>query len=280
MAAHTLSTLLDNLTFPECPRWHDGRLWFSDMHDRKVWPSTEEGQAEVIVETPDMPAGLGWLPDGRLLVVSMIDRKLLRLDPGGLVEDADLSDAGALPLQRHGRRRPGPGLRRQLRLRPRRRRRADQHHAGVRRARRRCVGRRRAAAFPNGSVITDGGHTLIVAESFGQRLSAYAISPTARSATAGSGPTCAPTSPTASASTPTARIWVADPVNGGVMRVIEGAGPVDWISTGRGAFACVLGGSDGRTLYICTADSSDPAKTVGLRTGRIEATRVDVPAAT
>ena len=279
MADHTMSTLIDQLVFPECPRWRDGRLWFSDMHDRKVIAATEEGQSEVIVETSDMPAGLGWLPDGRLLVVSATERKLLRLDPGGLVEVADLSelapfhcndmvvdDVGRAYIGNYG----------------------FDVDAGAEPTSTTLVcvdpdGEAWVAIeqllFPNGSVITDGGHTLVVAESFGQRLSAYAILPDGSLADGRVWADLRPNVPDGICLDAAGAIWVADPINNGVMRVIEGAGPVEWIPTGRGAFACVLGGSDGRTLYVCTADSSDPAKTVSLRSGRIEATRVDVPAA-
>src|SRR5215475_3975008 len=83
--------LLDGLLFPEGPRWHAGKLWFSDMHAHRVMTVDLAGRAEVVVEVPNQPSGLGWLPDGRLLVVSMTDRRLLRLDPGGLGVVADLS---------------------------------------------------------------------------------------------------------------------------------------------------------------------------------------------
>lgn len=87
----TPTVLLDGLVFGEGPRWHDGRLWFSDMHDEKVLAVDLEGRVETIALVPQEPSGLGWHPDGRLLVVSMQDRRLLRLDPGGLHEVADLS---------------------------------------------------------------------------------------------------------------------------------------------------------------------------------------------
>ena len=91
MAARTTTVLAEGLRFPEGPRWHDGRLFFSDQHDRRVLAVSVDGAVETIVEVPECPSGLGWLPDGRMLVVSMHDRKLLRLDPDGLTEVADLS---------------------------------------------------------------------------------------------------------------------------------------------------------------------------------------------
>src|SRR5215475_10519733 len=87
----TTRVLLDGLAFPEGPRWHDGKLWFSDMHAHRVMTVDLDGRAESVVEVPNQPSGLGWLPDGRLLIVSMTDRRLLRLVPGGLTVVADLS---------------------------------------------------------------------------------------------------------------------------------------------------------------------------------------------
>jgi sugar lactone lactonase YvrE len=92
MADYTPRVLLDNLVFPEGPRWRQGRLWFSDMHAHEVVAVDLEGHTETIAEVPNQPSGLGWLPDGRLLVVSMTDRKLLSLESGRLVEFADMSE--------------------------------------------------------------------------------------------------------------------------------------------------------------------------------------------
>src|ERR1700693_5404652 len=91
MTMHQSNLLLEGLHFGEGPRWHDGRLWLSDMHGLTVLAVNLDGQAEPVVEVPGQPSGLGWLPDGRLLVVSMTDRKLLRLDRDGLKVHADLS---------------------------------------------------------------------------------------------------------------------------------------------------------------------------------------------
>src|SRR6202161_4007949 len=78
----TLKVLIDGLAFPEGPRWHDGKFYFSDMHAHEVVAVDMAGKREVICEVPNRPSGLGWLPDGRMLVVSMTDRKLMRLEPG------------------------------------------------------------------------------------------------------------------------------------------------------------------------------------------------------
>src|SRR5260221_14400260 len=87
----TLKVLLAGLAFPEGPRWHDGKFFFSDMHAHEVVAVDLDGKRSVVCEVPNRPSGLGWLPDGRMLVVSMTDRKLLRLDPDGLKLHADMN---------------------------------------------------------------------------------------------------------------------------------------------------------------------------------------------
>jgi sugar lactone lactonase YvrE len=83
-------TLVTGLGFPEGPRWHDGKLWFSDMGTSRVMTVDLDGRLQEVVEVPGRPSGLGWLPDGRLVIVSMGERRLVRLESGGLVEHADL----------------------------------------------------------------------------------------------------------------------------------------------------------------------------------------------
>src|SRR3989454_1919541 len=159
------------------PRGRDGRLWVSDMRGQRVVSVTPDGIVEPIVEVPMQPSGLGWLPDGRLLVVSMTDRRLLRLDGGRLVVHADLS--GLAPFHCHdmvvdaaGRAYVGNF--------------GYDYEAGQ--AFRPAVlalvhpdGRVEPAAddlaFPNGTVITPDGGTLIVAETFAHRLTAFTITP-------------------------------------------------------------------------------------------------------
>ena len=87
--SRTTTTLLAGLRFGEGPRWRDGRLWFSDMHDHQVLTVDEQGRSEMVVEVPGRPSGLGWRPDGTLLVVSMTDRKLMEQAAGGLREVAE-----------------------------------------------------------------------------------------------------------------------------------------------------------------------------------------------
>jgi len=167
--------LLDGLVFPEGPRWHAGKLWFSDMHAHCVMTVDLAGRAETVVEVPGQPSGLGWLPDGRLLVVSMTDRRLLRLDPGGLTVAADLAALASfhcndMVVDARGRAYVGNfGF--------------DLHAAAPFHAAELVLVPPGAAprvvaadlAFPNGCVITPDGGTLIVGESGAARLTAFTI---------------------------------------------------------------------------------------------------------
>jgi sugar lactone lactonase YvrE len=270
--------LIDGLVFPEGPRWHDGRLWFSDMHDHRVVSVGDDGVAQTEVEVAGQPSGLGWLPDGRLLIVSMTDRKILRLDDDALVEVADLSELAPfhcndMVVDRNGRAYVGNfGFDLD----------AGEEPTGTTLV---CVEPDGDAwvvveqmLFPNGMVITPDGGTLIVAESFGQRLSAYDIQPDGSLANPRIWADLRPNVPDGICLDAEGAVWVADPAHRGVMRVKEGTGAIDWIPTGdQRAIACVLGGRDGRTLFICTAPSTNPQKCIDKRAARIEATHVDVP---
>jgi sugar lactone lactonase YvrE len=271
--------LLEGLAFPEGPRWHDGALWFSDMHAHKVLRLTLDGRVETVVEVPHAPSGLGWLPDGRLLVVSMEDRKLMRLDPDGLHEVADLSrwatfhcndmvvDAqgrayvGNFGFDLHGGAAPIPAA--IVLVLPN--------------------GEARVAAedlmFPNGTVITPDGRTLIVGESYGARLTAFDVQPdgalTNRRLWAQM-PSGVPDGICLDAG---GAIWVASPVSSEVLRVKQGGELLDRVQVEKQAFACMLGGPDRRTLFICTASSGDPKVALTAWDGSIEAVEVDVAGA-
>jgi sugar lactone lactonase YvrE len=272
--------VVQGLMFPECPRWHDGWLWFSDMHAKKVLRMAVNGHVEPVLNVPGRPGGLGWLPDGRLLLVSMTDRKLLRVDDGRQVEVADLTaltgfhcndmvvhpDTGRAYVGNYGFDLDGGETQASTTLV--------------------CVDPNGEAwvvveglHFPNGMVITPDGKTIIVAESFGQRLSAYDIADDGSLANPRVWADLRPNVPDGICLDAEGSIWVADPVNNGVMRTVEGVGSVQWIPTRQPAYACELGGADGRTLYLCTATTSDPLKTADVKTGAIEAVEVETPGA-
>ncbi len=274
-----LSTLVDGLAFPEGPRWHDGRLWFSDMHFQRVVAVDMQGNTETIVEVPERPSGLGWLPDGRLLVVSMTDRKLLRLDPEGLVEHADLYSLASFlcnymvvdAVCRDFVGIFGFDLDAQ----------ADFKTAELVMAA--PDGAIRVVAdelgFPNGTVITPDGGTLIVGESFGARLTAFDV---ASDGGLSGRREWAPTPgavPDGICLDAEGAIWVASPTSAEVLRVREGGEVTRRIPVSTQAFACMLGGFERRTLFVCTAASSSPEETRAQACGRIELTEVEVPGA-
>jgi sugar lactone lactonase YvrE len=271
-------TLLDGLRFPEGPRWHEGALWFSDMHARQVMKLGLDGRAEVVVEVPNDPSGLGWLPDGRLLVVSMQDRRLLRLDPDGLHVVADLSACSTfhcndMVVDDQGRAYVGNfGF--------------DLHGGGKPTATTLALvrpdGETQVVAdqllFPNGTVITPDGATLIVGESFGARLTAFDVAPDGTLSNRRIWAQLEKAVPDGICLDAEGAIWVASPVSAEVLRVREGGEVSDRVSVQTQAFACMLGGPERRTLFICTAADSDPAST-DARSGRIESVEVEVPGA-
>ena len=271
--------LLDDLTFPEGPRWHEGRLWFSDFYAHEVIAVDMAGRRETIVKVPGQPSGLGWTPDGRLLVVSMTDRRLLRLDPDGLVEVADLSalanyhcndmvvdgDGGAYVGNFGFNSHDGSEFKAAdlIRVDP---------NGGVSVA-------AEGLAFPNGSVITPDGGTLIVGETRGNILSAWDRAPDGGLSNRRVWANLGGGFPDGICLDANGAVWVADPRNKETIRVLEGGAVTDRISTGEmGSFACMLGGSERRTLFICTCLQSGP-DTAALRSGRIETVEVKVPGA-
>ena len=274
-----IRVLLDGLRFPEGPRWHDDRLWFSDMHAGRVMAVGMDGVVETIVGVEGEPSGLGWLPDGRLLVVSMQDRRLLRLDPEGLAEVADLSALASfycndMVVDSQGRAYVGNF--------------GFDLYAGEKPVGANLIlawpdGRTEAAAsdlrFPNGTVITPDGKTLIVAETFGGRLTAFDVAEDGSLHDRRIWAQLEGVAPDGICLDEEGAIWVASPIGeGGVLRVREGGEVTDRIAVEHEAFACMLGGPDRRTLFICTSPDSDPAKTIDCR-GRIEMVDVDVAGA-
>jgi sugar lactone lactonase YvrE len=272
--------LLGGLGFGEGPRWHDGRLWFSDMGAARVMAVDLDGRAEVVLEVPTRPSGLGWLPDGRLLVVSMRDRQVLRREPDGeVVVHADLADLASfdcndMVVDGLGRAYVGnAGF--DLSARP----------LEVRPAEVVLVtpdGEARVVddevVFPNGSVVTPDGSTLVVAETFGQCLTAFTIGEDGALTDRRSFASLRGTSPDGICLDAEGAVWVADANGSACLRVREGGEVVDRIDTGRGCFACMLGGPDRRTLFLMTAEGFEGAA-IRRRTAAVEFVEVEVPGA-
>lgn len=273
------TVLLDGLLFPECPRWHKGKLWFSDMAARQVMTVDLEGDTELIVEVPGQPAGLGWLPDGRLLVVSMTDRRLLRLDAKGLVQVSDLSKFATyhcndMVVDAQGRAYVGNyGF-------------DDSQPESFVPAAMVLVGPdgrtsivAENLAFPNGTVITPDGRTLIVAESWAQRLTAFDIESDGSLSNRCVWAEVAESTPDGICLDKENAVWVASPLTGEVLRCCKGGKVTHRVRPERQAFACMLGGPDRRTLFVCTAGTMNPDEIRAKVSGMIETVQVDVPGA-
>ncbi len=271
--------LLEGLAFPEGPRWRAGVLWFSDMHSQRVMTVDLQGNAKTVVEVANDPSGLGWLPDGRLLVVSMRDRKLLRLDPGGLQEVADLSHIAThhcndMVVDAKGRAYVGnfgadlgSG--------------ADMIPAAI--ALVEPDGRVRVAAdnlmFPNGTVITPDGKTLIVGETFASRMTAFDVGADGSLSNRRVWAELDGFIPDGCCLDAEGAIWVASPITNEVVRVREGGEVLQRIKLEMQGIACMLGGEDRRTLFILSAGTVDPEEAKTRRDARIETLRVEVPGA-
>ncbi len=290
MPRSAVRTVLSDLVFTEGPRWYQGRLWCSDMHDHRVISTALDGDADTVVRIDgDEPSGLGWLPDGRLLVVAMETQRLLRVEPDGeVVTHADLSSAARGSLNDMIMAADGTAYIGDMGVRI--------HELG---AERRPGQTFRVApdgtwesaaddlASPNGHILTDDGRTLIVAESGGGCLTAFTVAADgtlsdrrtyAQLTPEKEGVVFAP--PDGICLDAEGAVWVADPMGARVFRVLEGGEVTDSIAfDGVIPVACVLGGADRRTLLMCVAADWKRDALVGRRTGRIDACEVDVPGA-
>jgi sugar lactone lactonase YvrE len=280
--------LMDGLTFGEGPRWHEEKFYFSDFYSHKVFSLDMDGNSEVIVEVPAQPSGLGWMPDGTMLIVSMKDKKLLSFNNNVLSEVADLSNLAGfhcndMVVDDHGNAYVGNF--------------GFNTYSGeeikpanlilVRPGEDPCV----AAddlLFPNGTVITPDGKTLIIGETYAARLTAFDINEDATlsnrrvwadftlDADEGNVPL-----PDGMCLDIEGAIWVASPSTAEVIRVKEGGEIFDRIPVETNAYACMLGGEDLKTLFICTSNASgvDPESALREKSGKIETVTVEVQGA-
>lgn len=280
MIETTPRLVLDQLAFPESPRWHDGALWFSDFYAGQVLRLGPDGRCEAVLSLPGQPSGLGWLPDGRLLVVSMTDRRLLRLDGGTLSEVADLSSLALfhcndMVVDALGRAYIGNfGFDMPARAAPRATRLILVEPEG----RARSVGE--DLMFPNGSVITPDGRTLIVAESFAARLTAFDIATDGSLLRRRTWAAVPGSSPDGICLDAEGAVWLASPVSREVLRVREGGEVTHRLPMPGQAVACMLGGPQRRTLYILSGKVMvTPEQSRALRSGAIHALEVAVAGA-
>lgn len=294
MTAKT-TTLAEGFHFLEAPRWRDGRLWFSDFYGHQVLSIREDGSDQRVEATvAEQPSGLGWLPDGRLLIVSMRDRKVLRREPdGSLTVHADLGEHATghtndMVVDSAGRAYVGNfgfDLMAGDPLQPAALHRVDPDGRVTRVA--------EDLWFPNGSVITED-NVLLVVETFGNRVTAFDIAGdgelTNRRVWAQFGPL--PTERGVAESLAQLRVagdgacldaqgglWVADAIGDRLVRVTEGGKITDEIRPGSPVYACALGGADGATLFACAAPDFDEHARAAAREARLLAIQVAVPRA-
>jgi sugar lactone lactonase YvrE len=297
MGERELQTLLDGGSFFEGPRWHDGRWWVSDFYNERVLAVGTDGSAEEVMHVEQRPSGLGWMPDGSLLVVSMRDHRILRRSPDGAVsEHADVSEfcGGVLNdmvVDARGRAYVGnfgfdlmnggdPKPAALVRVDP------DGSATVV----------AEDMLFPNGSVITPDGRTLIVGETAGARYTAFTIEDDGSLSDRRVWAQVADTPPITTLEETLSKltfgpdgcgldaeghIWSADEVNARCARVAPGGAIVDEILAPEGLdfFACMLGGDDGRTLLMCAAPDFAEANRTAAREAVLLTAEVAVPRA-
>jgi sugar lactone lactonase YvrE len=286
----TARVLREGLSFGECPRWHDGRLWYSDFYRRGIYSMDAQGEERLEHMVQGQPAGLGWLPDGDLLCVSMLDHQVLRFRDGepslfcdissycgfwatdmitsatgvsyvgnfGFDLDVMLRDVGAAEMLVN--RPPTTNL---VVISP------DGDVLQV----------VPDMDFPNGAVITPDGATLIVGETIACRLSAFDIAVDgtlsnrrvwAQMEFVYTDGMCLDTE---------GQIWLANAIAPQCLRVREGGEITATVETSQISFACMLGGEDRRSIYIMTAPTSDRFKIANTHEGRIEVVEVALPGA-
>ena len=271
-----LELLVDGLDFGEGPRWHDGRLWYSDFYQHNVYAVSPGGARESILDLgSEQPSGLGWMPDGSLLVVAMTARRVLRVADGEVTIHADLSEIATWHCNDMVVAADGTAYVGNFGW-------DIEHDRGHPQAATLAVVRPDGSVqsgpgdllFPNGSVITPDGSTLVIAETFGGRFSAF---PLDADGCPGEGREWAPVpgaAPDGCTLDSAGGIWFADAAGSGVVRVLEGGTITDRLPTPQPAYACMLGGDDGRTLFILTAPGAG-ADRAGTGEGCIWTTTVE-----
>jgi sugar lactone lactonase YvrE len=281
MADLSPKVFAEGFIFLEGPRWHEGELFLSDMWDHKVRRVSAAGVITDVVGVPQRPSGLGFMPDGSLLIVSMADRKVYRFDNGKLVLHADLNasvqaDINDMIVDDKGRAYVGNFGYDLFSGAPQR----DAELVLIE-----ANGSHRIVAdglnFPNGMVLTDDGASLVVAETFGHRLTAFDRAADGSLKNRRVFADLGEYTPDGICLDIEGGIWVASFATGDFIRVVEGGDITDQfkVSAGKAAVACQIGGADNRTLYCMTFEGEIEDIMKGERRGRIEVVTVDIPGA-
>ena len=271
--------LVEGLAFPEAPRWHQGRLWFTDQHASAVYAVSPDGVLDLIARTDDLPGGLGWQADGTPLIVYMTRRQIMRLDHGRLVPFADLAAhasfhcndmlvdqtgrayVGNFGYDLHGGAPIGPAE--LLLVSP---------DGGIEVAAEDLI-------FPNGCALSPDGHTLLVAETFAHRITAFDVDSNGRLDNRRTWADLDPHTPDGICLDAEGALWIASPGTRALLHVNAGGAVIGGCETLGTPYACMLGGADRRTLYICSSETDDPERAARQRSGRIEQVRVATPGA-
>jgi sugar lactone lactonase YvrE len=271
---------MTGIVFGEQPRWHDDRLWFSDWGTREVIAVDLAGNSEVILQAPSFPCCVDWLPDGRLLVVSGSEGLLLRREPdGSSVTQADLkkvaSPAPGNELVVDGRGNAyinGGGFDLMA---------GEPFAPGVIGIVTSYGSMSQVAdglAFPNGMIVTPDNSTLIVAESYAKRLTAFDIAADGSLSNRRVWANLGDGVPDGICMDAEGAIWYADVPNKNCVRVRKGGEVLETIKLDRGCFACALGGPDRKTLFMMAQEWNGPAKMFSEpRTGQVLTTEAPAP---
>ncbi len=278
---------MSGLSFGECPRWHEGRLWYSDFFAHAVCSVSSRGDQRVELAFDGEPGGLGWLPDGRLLFVSRLDRAVFRREADGTaVRHGELTPwatfhANDMVVASNGQAYAGnfgfdldalaDGVLDRSAVTNASIVRVDPDGTSCEAA--------GDLGFPNGTVITEDGATLVVAESMGGRLTAFDRAPDGTLSNRRVWAALEGVAPDGICLCADGSIWVANAVAAECLRVAEGGEVLERVATGLRCFACMLGDDDRRTLYLVTAPESHAATAAAAPRGAIERVRTAVPGA-
>jgi len=283
---HATRVLAEGIYFGEGPRWHEGRLWFSDFFAHAVKSVSLTGDLRTEFEIDDQPSGLGWMPDGSMLVVSMKKRQVLRRARDGKIAiHADLNGIATfhcndMVVDATGRAYVGNfGFDLDAALAARGVESVLADHPTAKLA---CVSPTGAVTvaatdmhFPNGSVITPDGNTLIVGETFGGCLTAFDIGADGKLGNRRVWASTMPRVPDGIALDAKGNIWIANPIAPECALISQGGQVLHVINTDQPCYACMLGGDDGRTLFMLTAPPLAPEGDASPK-GKLLIAKVDV----